>query len=135
MKNTYRLEKRDDNHTWVTLEPLMQDIQTNYDKLVEMDTSTFTEKDQELLELKMQGLQQVYQFLGALVLESNLATLREQRKIEEEITKATELFKTTTAVTAAPNITVNVEETQVPYGDGKVGIITNTTVSTKPTIH
>ena len=94
MKNTYRLEKRD-NHTWVTLEPLMQDIQTNYDKLVEMDTSTFTEKDQELLELKMQGLQQVYQFLGALVLESNLATLREQRKIEEDILKASETYKKT----------------------------------------
>jgi len=56
MKNTYKLE-RHSNETWVNLEPLMADIQRNYDGLYEMDLSKFTQKEVELLELKMIGLQ------------------------------------------------------------------------------
>jgi hypothetical protein len=89
MKNTYKLERHNDQ-TWVNLEPLMADIQTNYDSLHDMDITQFTQKEIELLELKQVGLQQVYQFLGALVMESKLGEIREQRKIEAEIAKATQ---------------------------------------------
>ena len=89
MKNTYKLEKHNDQ-TWVNIEPLMADIQTNYDRLCDMNTDQFTEKDIELLDLKKEGLQQVYQFLGALVMESNLGEIRENNKIQEEIRLATQ---------------------------------------------
>jgi len=91
MKNTYNLERHNDQ-TWVNIEPLMADIQTNFDRLCELDTAEFTQKDIELLELKREGLQQVYQFLGALVMESRLGEIRAKNKIEEEIKLATQSY-------------------------------------------
>jgi len=92
MKNTYKLEKHN-GQTWVNLEPLMADIQTNYNGLCEMDLTKFSQSEVELLEMKMVGLQQVYQFLGALVMEAKLSELRETQNIQEEINKATQTYK------------------------------------------
>jgi len=49
-----------------------------------------TQKEIELFDMKCVGLQQVYQFLGALVMESKLGEIREKNSIEEEIAKATQ---------------------------------------------
>ena len=92
MKNTYKLEKHN-GQTWVNLEPLMADIQTNYNGLCDMDLTKFTQSEVELLELKAVGLQQVYQFLGALVMEAKLGEIRETQNIQEEINKATQTYK------------------------------------------
>jgi len=89
MKNTYKLE-RHEGQTWVNIEPLMADIQKNYNTLCDMDLTKFTQKEIELFDMKCVGLQQVYQFLGALVMESKLGEIREKNSIEEEIAKATQ---------------------------------------------
>jgi len=92
MKNTYKLE-RQQGYTWVNLEAVMADIQTNYNGLCEMDLTKFSQSEVELLEMKMVGLQQVYQFLGALVMEAKLSELRETQNLQDEINKATQTYK------------------------------------------
>ena len=92
MKNTYKLE-RQQGYTWVNLEAVMADIQTNYNGLCEMDLTKFSQSEVELLEMKMVGLQQVYQFLGALVMEAKLGELKETQNLQEEINKATQTYK------------------------------------------
>ncbi len=72
MKNTYSLERRSDGHIWVNIQPLMADIQKNYDSLLDMDISRFTQDDLDVLELKKLGMHSVYQFLGALAMEHKL---------------------------------------------------------------
>jgi len=72
MKNTYKLERRTDGHVWVNIKPLMDDIQKNYDNLLEIDKSAFTKEDLDIFELKILGMHSIYQFLGALDFEHRL---------------------------------------------------------------
>ena len=72
MKNTYKLERRTDGHIWVNIQPLMDDIQKNYDSLMNMDTTDFSKEDTDIFELKILGMHSIYQFLGALAMEHRL---------------------------------------------------------------
>jgi hypothetical protein len=87
MKNTYTLERRSDGNIWVNLQPLMHDIQTNYDSLLSMDTSKFTQDDLDVLELKKLGMHSVYQFIGALVMEHKLKEEFIQQATSDELVK------------------------------------------------
>jgi hypothetical protein len=91
--NLYKLERREDNNIWVNIQPLMADIQKHFDNLHDMDTSEFTEQDQELLDLKVVGLRAIYEFLGALKLEHELKELRDRQEIEKQITEGTNLME------------------------------------------
>ena len=87
MKNSYTLERRDDGHVWVNIQPLMNDIQKNYDSLLEMDISKFTEDDLNVLELKKLGMHSIYQFLGALAFEYRLKEERERIAMNDHLNK------------------------------------------------
>jgi hypothetical protein len=91
--NLYRLERREDKNIWVTIQPLMADIQKHFDNLHDMDTSEFTDQDRELLDLKIVGLRAIYEFLGALKLEHELKELRDQNEIERQISEGTQLME------------------------------------------
>ena len=90
--NTYRLERREDKNIWVNIQPVMADIQKHFDNLHDMDTSNFTDKDKELLELKIVGLRAIYEFMGALKLEHELKELRDQQEIQRQIDEGTKLM-------------------------------------------
>ena len=90
--NTYKLERREDKNIWVNIQPVMADIQKHFDNLHDMDTSSFTDQDQELLELKIVGLRAIYEFFGALKLEHELKELRDRAEIERQIAEGTKLM-------------------------------------------
>ena len=90
--NTYKLERREDKNIWVNIQPVMADIQKHFDNLHDMDTSNFTDKDKELLELKIVGLRAIYEFMGALKLEHELKELRDQQEIQRQIDEGTKLM-------------------------------------------
>ena len=71
----YKLIKGGDNHTYVSLEPLMDDIQKSVDKMMDMDIEELSAENKQLFDLKLLGLKTVYEFLGALKTEQ---TLREK---------------------------------------------------------
>ena len=91
--NSYSLERREDKNIWVNIQPVMADIQVHFDNLHDMDTSSFTEQDNDLLQLKMLGLRAIYEFLGALKMEHELKELRDQTEIERQIAEGTKLME------------------------------------------
>ena len=98
MKNSYTLERRSDKNVWVNIEPLMADIQVNYNNLHDLDTSGFTEQDNELMQLKILGLRAIYEFLGALKMEQVLKERREELALEQlnnQINQGTSLMERT----------------------------------------
>lgn len=72
---TYKLIKGGDNNTYVSVEPLMQDISNSVDKMAEIDISNLSPENRQIFDLKLLGLKTVYEFLGALRTEQ---TLREE---------------------------------------------------------
>jgi len=91
--NSYKLERRQDKNIWVNIQPVMADIQKHFDNLHDMDTSNFTDKDRELLQLKIVGLRAIYEFMGALKLEHELKELRDQQEIQRQISEGTKLME------------------------------------------
>ena len=71
----YKLIKGGDNHTYVSLEPLMDDIQKSVDKMMDINIDDLSADNKQLFDLKLLGLKTVYEFLGALKTEQ---TLREK---------------------------------------------------------
>jgi hypothetical protein len=71
----YKLIKGGDNHTYVSLEPLMDDIQKSIDKMMDINIDVLSNDNKQLFDLKLLGLKTVYEFLGALKTEQ---TLREK---------------------------------------------------------
>ena len=73
MNNRYRLEKGPDGITWVSIEPLMQDVVESLDKLKNI---VYDGEDKHEIDMRILGLTAIYEFLGALVTEKKLETLR-----------------------------------------------------------
>lgn len=69
---TYKLIKGGDGHLYVSIQPLMKDIQTSIDKMQTMDVSHLSEDNQRIFDLKLLGLTTVYEFLGGFVTEQQL---------------------------------------------------------------
>lgn len=69
---TYKLIKGADNELYVSVRPLMQDIDTSINQLMEMDISSLNQEDKQIFDLKILGLKTVYEFLGALQMEQTL---------------------------------------------------------------
>ena len=76
LDNQYNIQTGPDGTYWVTLQPLMSDIQESVSKLEEINIDELTNSDKELLNLKILGLHTVYQFLGSLVTEQSLKEKR-----------------------------------------------------------
>ena len=73
MNNRYRLEKGPDGITWVSIEPLMQDVVESLDKLKNI---VYDGADKHEIDMRILGLTAIYEFLGALVTEKKLEQLR-----------------------------------------------------------
>jgi len=71
----YKLIKGGDNNTYVSVEPLMDDISKSVDKMAEIDIGNLSPENRQIFDLKLLGLKTVYEFLGALKTEQ---TLREK---------------------------------------------------------
>jgi len=63
---TYKLFKGSDNHTYVSVGPLMQDIKLSMEKMSDIDVSNLNDDNKKIFDLKLLGLKTVYEFLGAL---------------------------------------------------------------------
>lgn len=91
---SYKLIKGADGHTYVSVQPLMNDIQVSIDKMQTMNVSHLSEDNQRIFDLKLLGLTTVYQFLGGFVTEQQLKE------------KAAEL---------KGHVSINTESTYKPY--------------------
>ena len=79
MTNRYKLVKAEDGVVWVSIQPLMEDIRESKTKMFSIDTSRLSPEQKSEFQLRMVGLEAVYEFLGALVTEKQLEELREER--------------------------------------------------------
>lgn len=77
--NRYKLVKAEDGTIWVSIQPLMEDIRDSKTKLFAVDTSRLGSEQKSEFQLRMVGLEAVYEFLGALCTEKQLEELREER--------------------------------------------------------
>lgn len=69
---TYKLFKGSDNHVYVSVGPLMNDIELSIQKLYDLNIDHLTEENKQIFDLKLLGLKTVYEFLGALQTEQLL---------------------------------------------------------------
>jgi hypothetical protein len=69
---SYKLIKGGDGHIYVSVQPLMHDIQVSIDKMQTMDISSLSDENQRIFDLKLLGLTTVYQFLGGFITEQQL---------------------------------------------------------------
>ena len=78
--NRYRLENGPDGTTWVSLQPLAQDVSDNLDKLKNI---VYDGEDKRELDMRILGLEAILSFIGALITEKKLEQLREQHAKEQ----------------------------------------------------
>ena len=76
--NRYVLQNGPDGITWCSLQPLMEDINENISKLMEIDITDLSADNKHIFEMKILGLRTVHQFIGSLVQEKDLELLREK---------------------------------------------------------
>jgi hypothetical protein len=69
---TYKLYRDDDNELVVTVDPLVKDIETSIEALMEMDVDDLSDDNRHIFEMKILGLRTIHQFLGALQQENYL---------------------------------------------------------------
>lgn len=70
----YKLVKGPDDTVWVSIQPLMVDVNESLNKLTEIDTSTLSDTDKDIMEFNILGMKAIYTFLGALIQESKNET-------------------------------------------------------------
>lgn len=77
---TYKLFKGADNTIYVSVGPLMEDIQKSIEKMMEMDITELSQDNKQIFDLKILGLKTVYEFLGALQTEQFLKDKAQELK-------------------------------------------------------
>lgn len=65
----YKLVSGPDDIVWVSIQPLMQDVQQALKALESADTTEFTEQGKQINEFNITGMKAIYTFLGALLQE------------------------------------------------------------------
>lgn len=80
MTNRYVLQNGPDGITWCSLQPLMEDINENISKLMEIDITDLSADNKHIFEMKILGLRTVHQFIGSLVQEKDLELMREKHQ-------------------------------------------------------
>lgn len=73
--NTYKLVKAADKITWVSIDPLMYDINRSLDLLLKIPTEKMSEEDLNQLNFRIMGLQSIHSFLGALLTEQQFSDI------------------------------------------------------------
>lgn len=77
----YKLVKGPDDTVWVSIQPLMTDVNYSLNKLIEIDVDPLSDTDKDIMDFNILGLKAIYTFLGALLQES---------KINENLNRPTE---------------------------------------------
>ena len=75
--NNYKVERGPDGTRWVSVEPLMNDINEAIVKMMDIDVSDLSDENQRIMDLKILGLRTVYEFMGSIITADNLAQKRE----------------------------------------------------------
>ena len=78
LETSYQVERGPDGIRWVSIEPLMTDINNSMVEMVNMDVSSLTEENKEIVDLKILGLRTIYQFLGSLITADDLKKIKNE---------------------------------------------------------
>lgn len=77
---TYKLIKGGDGYLYVSIQPLMKDVAASIASMQKLDTSTLSDEEFNIYELKIKGLVTVYEFLGAFITEQQLKDAHKELK-------------------------------------------------------
>jgi hypothetical protein len=69
---TYKLYRDNQQQLVVTVDPLVKDIETSLEKMMDIDTTDLSDENKHIFEMKILGLRTIHQFLGALQQENYL---------------------------------------------------------------
>jgi hypothetical protein len=69
---TYKLYRDDDEQLVVTVDPLIKDIETSIEAMMNMNVDNLSPDNRHIFEMKILGLRTIHQFLGALQQENYL---------------------------------------------------------------
>ena len=69
---TYKLYRDDDEQLVVTVDPLVKDIETSIEAMMNMNVDDLSDDNKQIFEMKILGLRTIHQFLGALQQEQYL---------------------------------------------------------------
>jgi hypothetical protein len=69
---TYKLYRDDDEQLVVTVDPLVKDIETSIEAMMNMNVDDLSDENKQIFEMKILGLRTIHQFLGALQQEQYL---------------------------------------------------------------
>lgn len=75
---TYKLFRGADNHLYVSVGPLMEDIKKSIETMVDMDITQLNDDNKQIFDLKILGLRTIYEFLGALQQEQFLKDKKQE---------------------------------------------------------
>jgi len=73
----YHFDRRD-NLTWVTIEPLVKQVQTVFNNCKKLEKTVTDAKEREALEFTLQSTNQVYHFLTSLLAEAEIKFKQEE---------------------------------------------------------
>lgn len=77
MRETHVVMTGPDGIRWVTLEPLMTDIESAIAEIVNIPVDDLKEEDKHIIDMKIAGLKCVYEFLGSIITADNLKKMKE----------------------------------------------------------
>jgi hypothetical protein len=97
---TYKIIKGGDNNTYVSVEPLMHDIELSIQKMCEMNIDELSKDNKQIFDLKILGLKTVFEFLGAIKMERTLK--EKQQELNGDVPLNTESNFTLTG--ASPQV-------------------------------
>ena len=69
---TYKLYRDDNEDLVVTVDPLVKDIETSIEAMMNMNVDDLSDENRQIFEMKILGLRTIHQFLGALQQEQYL---------------------------------------------------------------
>ena len=69
---TYKLYRDEEQQLVVTVDPLVKDIETSIQALMDMEVDDLSDENKHIFEMKILGLRTIHQFLGALQQEQYL---------------------------------------------------------------
>lgn len=77
----YKLQAGPDGTVWVSVQPLMRDIQETLETLMETDIEFLTQEQQTHLGMKMVGLNAIQEFMQALLTEHEMNKVINEKTI------------------------------------------------------
>lgn len=78
MKTNYQVETGPDGVRWVSIEPLMTDVNNSIVEMMDLDVSSLSDENKQIVDLKILGLKTIYQFLGSLITADDLTKIKHE---------------------------------------------------------